>query len=148
MSEPVRAEVVLPCPPEKAFELFTRRFDAWWPPKHRTIAGSRIAVDGLGVGGRIVERGADGAERVFGVVLAWRPPEALTFTWTLGAAPGRPTKVDVAFVAVGSDQTRVKVVHSEADSGLGDQWPDRARLFDASWRHVLPALAAYAAEAR
>jgi uncharacterized protein YndB with AHSA1/START domain len=137
-SAPVRHEVQVGCPVDHAFEVFTARVDAWWPVAHRTRPGAVLTLEGR-VGGRLLERGPDGTEAPLGTILVWDPPRAVGFTWRLGAPPGRFTRVDVRFVAEGEARTRVEVVHVEGDSGLGAQWPERARRFDENWGQVLAA---------
>jgi uncharacterized protein YndB with AHSA1/START domain len=134
----IRHEVRVACPVDRAFAVFTARIDGWWPVSHRTVPGSVMALE-AGLGGRVFERGPDGVDSPLGSVLAWDPPHALSFSWRLGAPPGRFTRVDVRFVPEGA-RTRVEVVHTEGDSGLGTQWPDRARRFAENWSQVLAAL--------
>lgn len=135
MNTPVCHTIRVRCPLDHAFRTFTDRIDLWWPPGHRKLAGSRITLE---AGGRFLERGADGTENLLGDVVRWEPPHRLTYTWRPGAPAGFATEVDVQFTAEG-DQTRVDVVHREGESGLGEVWPTRARLFDASWTTVLAA---------
>lgn len=141
MSEPVRHSVEVACPTDHAYRTFTAHIDRWWPRGHRRFDRSEIAMEPE-VGGRIVERAADGTEVEWGRVLRWEPPHTLSYTWVPGAPPGATTTVDVAFVEVG-DRTRVEVTHSEGDSGLGPKWPQRAEIFTRNWRHVLGAFAAW-----
>jgi hypothetical protein len=143
----VRHEVRVACPVDHAFAVFTERLDGWWPASHRTVPGAVMALE-PGEGGRVLERAPDGAEVPLGVVLVWDPPLALSFTWRLGSPPGRFTRVDVRFTVEGPALTRVEVVHSEGDSGLGPQWPDRARRFAENWAQVLAAYVREAEEGR
>lgn len=123
--------------------MFTAQIDAWWPPSHRRGGASTTFALEAREGGRFYQRLADGVEVELGEVLRWEPPGRLTYTWHPGSDVG-PTQVDVRFVA-DDDATRVEVVHSIADSGLGDAWPSRAKIFDASWDTVLAAFAAHVA---
>ncbi|MEZ4236472.1 MAG: SRPBCC domain-containing protein [Myxococcota bacterium] len=136
MSEPVRYEVRVACPPDHAFRVFTERIDQWWPAAHRSLPGAALAFDPPGLGGCLVERPPEGEPVPLGRILAWDPPDHLAFSWRLGAPPGRFTRVDVRFTAEAA-ATRVAVCHTVADSGLGPDWPDRAARFADNWRRVL-----------
>ncbi len=74
-----------------------------------------------------------------GEVISCDPPRAIRYSWYPGGI-GRPTLVEIRFTDDGS-HTLVEVTHSEAESGLGSAWPDRARVFDRNWDIVLPAYA-------
>ena len=93
-------------------------------------------------GGRFLERSAAGEEAVLGEVVRFERPHRITYTWYPGAR-NEPTEVDVRF-RVDGEHTAVEVVHSEGTSGLGDEWPSRARRFERAWGEVLPAFADFA----
>ncbi|MEM6733862.1 MAG: SRPBCC domain-containing protein [Myxococcota bacterium] len=134
MNPPIRKELELNCGIEHAFETFTRRIDTWWPPSHRFEPGSEVLLEGK-VGGRFLERVGE-KERVHGEVVRWEPPHRLSYTWRPGSDVG-PTTVDIEFHELGSDRTRVEVHHREGESGLGKDWPERAKRFDRAWDAVL-----------
>jgi hypothetical protein len=67
----------------------------------------------------------------------WEPPHRLSYSWFPGAIAG-PTRVDISFVDDGRE-TVVEIVHSEGASALGVAWPERVRLFERGWTHVLAA---------
>lgn len=136
MSE-VRHSVRVRCPVSHAFAVFTERVDAWWPPTHRRLRGSTLAME-PGPGGQLVERGPDGTILQLGEITAWEPPGLIGFAWRLGAPPDAPTSVRVRFTP-DADATLVEVVHVEGPRPLPD-WARTATLFDAAWRHVLAAL--------
>lgn len=136
MSAPLERSLTVRCSVEHAFDTFTARVDLWWPPGHRRLDGSRLAIESR-VGGRFFERDDRGEEALLGEVVRWEPPHRLTYTWYPGARVG-PTLVDVRFVAEGA-ATRVEVTHSEGDAALGDEWPTRVARFERAWARVLPA---------
>jgi uncharacterized protein YndB with AHSA1/START domain len=138
----ITRSITVSCSVEHAFEIFTARIDAWWPPGHRRFDQSRLILEPH-VGGAFVERTDDGREHRLGDVLEYAPPHRLRYTWYPGAGTG-PTEVDISFTSV-ADATRVDVVHREAESGLGEEWPQRAELFTRGWGVVLPAFATYLA---
>jgi uncharacterized protein YndB with AHSA1/START domain len=89
------------------------------------------------VGGRFFERASSGEEAELGTVLVCEPPHRISYTWRPGAIT-EPTRVDIHFQRQGGE-TVVEVLHSEADSKLGDAWPERVALFTRGWTHVLAA---------
>lgn len=143
MAEPLLRSIRVRCSVEHAFFVFTKRLDLWWPASHRRFAESRLVLE-AGVGGRFFERAEGGQEATLGEVLVWEPPERLSYSWFPGAS-GRPTRVDVRFVA-DAGETAVEIVHSEGESHLGSAWPERVQLFDRAWTHVLGAFATEAGE--
>ncbi len=144
MSAPIERTLHVRCGVEHAYDVFTRRLDAWWPVGHRRFEGSTLTLDPQ-PGGRFVERAPDGREALLGEVLHAERPHALTYTWHPGALTA-PTEVDIRFTADG-DRTRVDVTHREAGAAMGERWPDRAILFARAWSHVLPAYIAHIARA-
>ncbi|HEY0250144.1 MAG TPA: SRPBCC domain-containing protein [Kofleriaceae bacterium] len=105
------AMVLVPVPPEIAFQIFTEETDIWW---RRGIA-YRVAGRSPGTimfaDGRLFEQYESGVHET-GTVLAWEPPSRLVFEWR-GAnfEPGEVTQVQVTFVPTASG-TRVTVEHS------------------------------------
>jgi uncharacterized protein YndB with AHSA1/START domain len=136
--------VRLRCSVAHAFQTFTDRVDVWWPPGHRRYQGSRLVLEAQ-VGGRFYERAPTGEEMELGQVLACEPPHSISYSWRPGAL-AQPTRVDLRFEPEGAE-TVVHVLHSEGGSQLGPAWPERARLFERGWQHVLTALAGHVAGA-
>jgi uncharacterized protein YndB with AHSA1/START domain len=136
MNEPIRKVVRVRCGVEHAFDVFTARIDLWWPASHRRFPRSVMMLDPA-VGGRFAERSPAGEEVLLGEVIRCEPPRAISYTWYPGAI-AEPTVVDVRFTDEG-DHTIVEVTHSEAQSGLGDAWPQRAKRFLGNWDEVLAA---------
>ncbi len=113
---PVRKEIVVEAPPERAFRVFTDRFDQWWPREHHIgQAPMARAVLEPGVGGRFYEIGADGSECNWGKVLVWEPPRRLVIAWQLDSEwkydPNLITELELRFTAVGPLQTKVELEH-------------------------------------
>jgi uncharacterized protein YndB with AHSA1/START domain len=112
---PVRKSVTVAAPPERAFEVFTRRFDAWWPRSH-SIGDSplKMAVLEPRRGGRWYGALENGTEAEWGDVLAWDPPRRVLLSWRIGADwkydPDLTTEVEVTFTAEGAG-TRVELEH-------------------------------------
>ncbi|HUZ14275.1 MAG TPA: SRPBCC family protein [Caulobacteraceae bacterium] len=147
----VRTEIVVNVSIERAFQVFTERFDQIKPREHNML-GAEIAesVFEPNVGGRVYDRGVDGSERQWGRVLAYEPPTRIAFTWDISPRwqietdPNRSSEVEIRFVAEGDRRTRVELEHrhlerhGEGWQGLaegvqGDQgWPLYLQRFAAA----------------
>jgi uncharacterized protein YndB with AHSA1/START domain len=124
----VSKSVVVNAPIERAFEVFTAKFDSWWPRTHHIGKVEPFeAILEPRAGGRYYERGADGTECEWGEVLEFDPPTHLALSWHLNhefgyvADPARASRVDVTFVVEGPSTTRVDVVHSQIERH-GEHW--------------------------
>ncbi|MDO8144816.1 MULTISPECIES: SRPBCC domain-containing protein [unclassified Isoptericola] len=137
---PVECEVLVPCPPARAYRLFVDDLGTWWPLGTHSVFGAEgtVAV----TDGRLVETGPDGATAVWGTITEAVEPEVLEFTWHPGADPDTATLVRVTFAAAGPGGTRVRLVHTGWQAR-----PDGAAAragYDRGWPGVLDALAAAA----
>lgn len=136
MSEALRFEFDVHCPPERAFDVWALRIDTWWPRDH-TLGPAAVVVLQPAVGGRIFERDAQGVERDWGVVTAWDRPSRLAYTWHLGRGPEEASDVEIRFLAAGPDTTRVEIEHTGWEQ-YGEQavtWQDQNRI---GWESLLP----------
>jgi uncharacterized protein YndB with AHSA1/START domain len=124
----VQRSVVVPGTPERAFATFTEGFDAIKPREHNLL-GSPIEETVLEpyVGGRILDRGADGSECAWARIVAYEPPGRIVFTWDISPAwqleseLANVSEVEIRFVPEGSDRTRVELEHRHLDRH-GDGW--------------------------
>lgn len=134
----IRKSILLLCPPDEAFQLFTGRISEWWPQTHRPTKDpeSRLSIE---PGGRFWERARDGREIELGRVLTWEPPFRLTLDFYIGTSVAQPTAVEITF-APENEATRVTVHHRAKPESEG-LWTMRAPVFDKSWDAVLGALA-------
>ena len=129
----VRTEIVVDAPVERAFRVFTEKFDRIKPKEHN-ILGVDIAesVFEPRAGGRVYDRGVDGSECQWGRVLAYEPPERILFSWDIDPQwqietdLARTSEVEVRFVAEAGDRTRVELEHRHIDRH-GEGW-DAVRL--------------------
>lgn len=137
---PVVRQVRVKATPERAFDVFAGQMGRWWPKSH-SIGESAIAdvIVEPRAGGRLYERGEDGAECEWGRVIAYEPPTRLLLAWQLNADwvfdPQFEVEVDVRFVP-DDGQTLVTLEHRNlerygarateiADSIGGEAgWPD------------------------
>src|ERR1700760_1440047 len=91
-----------------------------------------------GVGGRIYERTADGAEHEWGEVTVWQPPDRLAYLWYLGRDRAEATEVEIRFLAQGTEATRVEIEHrgwERLSPPTARSWRDRNQ---ANWQTLLP----------
>jgi uncharacterized protein YndB with AHSA1/START domain len=118
----VQRRVVVKGTPERAFAVFTERFDAIKPREHNML-GTPIVATVLEphVGGRIVDRGEDGSECAWARILAYDPPDRIVFTWDIGPTwqletdQANASEVEIRFVADGPDRTLVELEHRHLD---------------------------------
>ena len=112
---PVRKSFSVNATPERAFDVFTAKFDNWWPRTHSTgDSPLKQVVLEPRVKGRWYGRLEDGTEADWGYVLAWDPPGRLVLAWRLGADfrydPNLLTEIEVIFTQDGA-RTRVDFEH-------------------------------------
>ena len=103
---------------ERAFTVFTKGFNTWWPREHKLgDADLAEAVIEPRVGGRWYEHCVDGSECDWGSVLAYEPPDRVVLSWrlqgdwTIDTDPAKASEIEVRFIAEGPDQTRVELEH-------------------------------------
>lgn len=139
MIEPLTYTFDLACSASSAFEVWTAKINSWWPRSH-TVSGEPDANVFLEqhVGGRIYERTADGTEHEWGEVTVWDPPVRFGYLWTIRKSRDDGTDVDIRFIELEKDATRVEIVHTgwERLGAGGDDWRARNTL---GWEGVLPA---------
>jgi uncharacterized protein YndB with AHSA1/START domain len=127
---PIRRQVVVPAPPDQAFDVFTRRIGTWWPVARHSVhgAGARPGFRD----GRLIETGPGGEEVEWGTVLAWEPPRLLRMTWHPGYTAERASEVEVVFTAADGGHTLVTLTHRDwakfpdpraARDSYGEGWP-------------------------
>jgi uncharacterized protein YndB with AHSA1/START domain len=111
----VNREITVEAPVERAFEVFTERFDTWWPRSHHIGEPEmREAVLERKTGGRWYELGVDGSECEWGEVLAYDPPRRIVLTWHIGSDwkyhADQASEIEVNFTPQG-DHTHVTLEH-------------------------------------
>jgi uncharacterized protein YndB with AHSA1/START domain len=124
----IRKEIVVDAAQDRAFALFTERFDKIKPREHNML-GVEIAASVFEprARGRVYDRGVDGSERQWGRVLMYEPPSRIVFTWDISpywqieSDPTRASEVEIRFVAETADRTRVSLEHRHLDRH-GDGW--------------------------
>ena len=87
----VRREITVNATPERAFAVFTERFDTWWPRSH-SIGASRASSEAIiepREGGRWYEQGVDGSDDRLGRGARLRPAAPARAQLAASAATGR-----------------------------------------------------------
>jgi uncharacterized protein YndB with AHSA1/START domain len=109
----VRKTVVVECPQEFAFELFTERIHSWWPHESHSPADElpESTTFEPRVGGRLYDRTAKGEEH----------------EWA--------TELEVRFVPEG-DGTRVELEHRGWER-YGDEAAETYASYNGGWEAVL-----------
>ena len=113
---PVKKTIVVRAPQSRAFDVFTRHFDSWWPKSHHIgKAEMKEAVLEPRKGGRWYEKDMDGTECDWGIVLAWEPPARVLLSWRINSKfqvdESVQSEIEVVFVAAGAETTRVELEH-------------------------------------
>ena len=86
-------------------------------------------------GGRIYERGPDGAEHEWGEVTAWEPPRRLAYLWHIYGERAEATDVEVTFAAA-AEGTAVRIVHGGFER-LGARGEELRRRNRQGWAGLL-----------
>jgi hypothetical protein len=133
----IRKSISVRVPIDIAFAVFTTEMGAWWPLASKSVTQeeAETVVVEPAIGGRVYERARNGAEHLWGEVLAWEPPARFAFSWHPGRAAETAQAVDVRFTSEG-ETTRVDLVHRgwETLVGPGGEIPDH---FDSGWDEAL-----------
>jgi uncharacterized protein YndB with AHSA1/START domain len=110
----VRKAVTVDTSPARAFELFTKGIQQWWPLRTHSVGEQHAAsvTFGEGVGATIVETLADGTTEIWGTVTRWEPPRLVAFTWHPGNPESEAGLVEVTFTVDQSSGTIVELVHT------------------------------------
>ena len=139
MIEPIRLAFVVACSPQHAFDTWTQRATAWWPPDH-TVSherGARIVFEPRR-GGRIFEQTSDGHEIEWGEIVEWDRPRRLRYVWRIATGATNATDVEIAFHEMPDATTRVEIEHG-GWARLGDIGRSWREANHAGWDGVLPA---------
>jgi uncharacterized protein YndB with AHSA1/START domain len=146
VTDALRISREIDCSPAHAFDVWTNRLSIWWPKGHSASGDpDTVALLEPRLGGRLYERTPDGREIEWGEITEWDPPRRLGYRWYIAWDVALATDVELTFVDLGGDRTRLEVVHTGWD-GFGEE-ADRFRTANSGgWGALLPAFAT-AAEA-
>ena len=147
---PVRKTLHVNLPREKAFDLFAKGIDRWWPrARHIGPSPMKAAIIEPFAGGRWYHACEDGSDSNIGHVLVWQPPERLTLVWEIDGDwhydPGTVTEVDVGFIAESATSTRIEFEHRNLDR-LRDKAEAFRKSVDGGWSAVLECFVNMAAD--
>ena len=149
--EPVRKQLIVEAPQERAFRVFTENIDRWWPRTHKIgKAPLKAAVLEPRENGRWYEVGEDGSQCDWGRVLAWEPPRRLVLAWQVSAQwqfdASLVTEVEVTFTPEGPRRTRVDLEHRDLERfGPGAEQVRGAFDSQQGWGGMLESFARVAA---
>lgn len=141
ITAPVKKEIVVACPIERAFAVFTDGIASWWPLPTHSIYGEAATdvVFEAGVGGQIYEVNATGERGWWGEVQVWEPPHRVVYSWNPNPNRVETTEIEVRF-AVEGDGTRVSLEHRGWER-LGDSAGELRASYQTGWDPVLLAFA-------
>ena len=124
----VRTEIVVDAPIERAFRVFVEDFDRIKPREHNMLAVDIAeTVFEPRAGGHIYDRGVDGSECRWARVLAYEPPDRVTFSWDISpywqpeTDLEKTSDVEVRFIVETPERTRLELEHRNIDRH-GDGW--------------------------
>ncbi|HEX7000185.1 MAG TPA: metalloregulator ArsR/SmtB family transcription factor [Trueperaceae bacterium] len=135
---PITKRRTVPLPPERAFDLFTRRMGEWWPTGTHSIAGDdvkEIRFEGR-IGGRLLEVAKDGAECSWGEVMAWNPPQRFVVSWHPALDPTAASVLEVRFAPAVGGGTEVYLEHRGWEE-FGDEALELRGRYESGWDYVL-----------
>ena len=114
----VKKSIVVHTSVERAFEVFTTGFDAWWPRSHHIgKSPMKAAIIEARLGGRCYTTQDDGTDCDWGQILAWDPPHRLVIAWQIthewGYQPdlAKSSEVEIQFSPDPGGGTRVDLEH-------------------------------------
>jgi len=127
-ASPIRLQITVDVPQEHAFRVFTEQFDQIKPHEYNLLPVEvEETVFETHVGGHVYDRGVDGSECRWARVLAFEPPTRFVISWDIDARwqlesdVDRTSEVEVRFVALGDEQTRVELEHRHLERH-GEGW--------------------------
>jgi uncharacterized protein YndB with AHSA1/START domain len=115
---PVLKSITVHATPERAFQVFTEEFDAWWPRSHHIgkVPMKKAIIEGK-AGGRCYTEQIDGTSCDWGSVLVWDPPRRLVLAWQIDGQwqyepdLAKSSEVEVRFTPERDGSTRVSLEH-------------------------------------
>ena len=115
--EPLKKTMEVPCSQRDAFIVFIDEMQTWWPLE-RFSASAKLgkAAKSLRVqpwaGGKILEESEDGAEHLWGTIHAYDRFDRVTMDFHIGLPPETASFVEVRFISLGEEQTRVELTQT------------------------------------
>jgi uncharacterized protein YndB with AHSA1/START domain len=146
---PIRRQLTVKAPQERAFRFFAENMAAWWLKQHHIgKTPFRAIVVEPQARGRWYEVGEDGSECQWGTVLVWDPPSRLVLGWQLDMEfkfdPKLMTEVEIRFTPLGPRETRVDFEHRDLER-FGAKAASLGKEMNEGWGQLLDSFAAGAA---
>jgi uncharacterized protein YndB with AHSA1/START domain len=137
----VNLQIVVEAPIDRAFRVFTERFDSFKPREHNLLAVPIAeTVFETRVGGHVYDRGVDGSVCRWARVLAFEPPHRVVISWDISPQwqietdPAKTSEVEVRFISEGPKRTRVELEHRHLERhGFGWEHVRDGVAGDAGW---------------
>jgi len=137
----INLQIVVEAPIERAFRVFTEKFDSFKPREHNLLAVPIAqTVFEPRVGGYVYDRGVDGSECRWARVLVYEPPSRVVMSWDISPRwqietdPAKTSEVEVRFIAESAKRTRVELEHRYLERhGLGWESVRDGVAGDAGW---------------
>jgi uncharacterized protein YndB with AHSA1/START domain len=145
---PVVCSVTVKASPERAFEVFTRNIEAWWPVGKTPGENPHVAIVMEPTpDGRWFERDAEGHETNWGKVLTWEPPARVVLGWQLNSQfqydEAFLTEVELNFTPKEDGKTLVTLEHRNLERFGADAEKIQGQL-NGGWPTFMAIFAAYA----
>ena len=127
--------------PDRAFDLFAHRTEAWWPIGRDTDSHPhRKIILEPHANGRFYESRATGDEKLWGIVVAYVRPRTLVINWRLNAEfaaiDGATTDLEIFFAASNDGGSRVTIIHTGLDR-LGGPTATVRGVVNHHWDNIL-----------
>ena len=114
----VQLQIEVDVAQERAFQVFTERFDEIKPREYNLLAVDIAeTVFEPRIGGHVYDRGTDGSECRWARVLEFEPPRRFVISWDIDVEwqlepdLDKTSEVEVRFVPVSPTRTRVELDH-------------------------------------
>ncbi|MCE9521052.1 MAG: SRPBCC domain-containing protein [Alphaproteobacteria bacterium] len=135
---PVAKSLVVARSVDDAFRLYTQDIAKWWPTRTHSLGGDKVAavvMEGR-IGGRIFERWQSGSEKLWGTILAWDAPQRVVHTWHVATDPEHSSEIELRFVALGANRTRVTLEQRNWERMSGERAADIRGNYNSGWESV------------
>ncbi len=137
MLSPISKSIEVPCNQKQAFTVFVNEVQTWWPLAKNSVSAMGGAVAKKVViearsGGEVYEIGHDDTHHTWGSVTKFSPHDQLTLDWHIGLPAENASEVDVQFIAIDANTTRVDLTHSRWEA-FGDKAEAMRNGYDQGW---------------
>jgi hypothetical protein len=107
---PINVSTLVRSSRDHTFDMFVHTIGVWWPTRRASSGRERVRDITIErrIGGKVFEIWDDGTTVEWGELLAWDAPAGFTMTWSVTPLP---TEVELRFIELGPNLTRVVVEH-------------------------------------